>query len=279
MRRSRLTKTPYKFGNKLCKSIVLLGATLAYLLIGITWAEAAIVTVATAANFKPTLENLAAAFEARTQHRVRLVSASTGVLYNQILHGAPFDVFLSADATRADKIARIKHQEAHAYALGVLVYWQPREAGNIAPVDESSLRGQTQIIAVANALVAPYGRAAQEVLERLNIGQQYIVTGNNVSQAHQFVASGNARGGFVAWSQVLEENPAEFWVIPLTYYSPIEQKAVLLNPSNIAAASFMDFLYRDEASAMINQYGYQSPVAPITAMPKTSARLLTQPGS
>ncbi|MDD3449969.1 MAG: molybdate ABC transporter substrate-binding protein [Gammaproteobacteria bacterium] len=236
-------------------------------LLAATGARAGEVSVAVAANFKATLEEVGAAFTRATGHQVLASSGSTGKLYTQITQGAPFAVLLAADSARPERLEREGHAVAGSrftYAVGRLVLWSPdpdRVDAEGAVLRDPGL----QRLAIANPRSAPYGAAAQEVLEGLGLWdalQPRLVRGENIGQTFQFVASGNAPLGFVALAQVRAGGqPGSQWLVPQALHAPIEQQAVLLGSgaNNPAARAFLDYLRGPEAVAIIERYGYDVP--------------------
>ncbi len=228
--------------------------------------NAAEVRVAVAANFTHTLTRLQTQFETATAHRVTVISGSTGKLFAQITAGAPFDVLLSADTdapTRLVASGLAVAQSQFTYARGRLVLWSAQaDAARDAP---QSLRRGTQRIALANPKHAPYGRAAEQALRALQVWESLqgrIVLGENVSQALQFAATGNALWALVGLAQVLDLPPQQrggYWEVPRTLYQPITQDAVLLvhGRDNSAAQEFIAFLRSAAARALIQRDGYE----------------------
>ncbi|MGR9107087.1 MAG: molybdate ABC transporter substrate-binding protein [Gammaproteobacteria bacterium] len=221
---------------------------------------------AVASNFRDPIREIAARFEARTEHQVTLIFGSTGKHYTQIRNGAPFDVFFAADIERP----RLLEQEGAAiagtrftYALGKIALWSPREA-YVDPEGKVLQNREFRYLAIANPALAPYGKAAQETLSAMGLWttlQDRIVRGENIEQTFQFVESGNAELGFVAYSQVKSpDHPraGSFWEVPQSLYSPIEQQAVLLHDQD-ASRSFLSFVKSDEARAIIRSFGYDIP--------------------
>lgn len=222
------------------------------------------VNIAVASNFITTLRQLARSFEEQSGHTLRISSASTGKLYAQISHGAPFDLFLSADKTRPARLVQEGRAVASSqatYALGQLVFWSPKNRAND---DAIALLKSTAIkrIAIANPKTAPYGLAAQSVLNKLGLWQHSKikrVRGENISQTFQFVFSGAVDGGFVALSQThTGQQEGLVWRVPTDYYAPIKQGLVLLNRAakNRAALSFLTFILSDDGQKIIQQSGY-----------------------
>lgn len=240
-------------------------AALLALLLG-SAAHAGEVQVAVAANFTAPMKEIAAAFAQHTGHRAWLSFGSSGQFFAQIQHGAPFEVFLSADDMRPRRLVEAGAALADSqftYAQGQLVLWSS-DAGLIQ--DESVLQGgHFAHIAIANPKSAPYGAAALEVMDRLGVSQSLLakrVQSENIAQCYQFVASGNAELGFVARSQVLLDGQltrGSGWAVPGELHSPIRQDAVLLKRGehNPAARALLDYLQSAEARAVIRRYGYR----------------------
>ena len=222
-------------------------------------ASASQIRVAVAANFKPVLDELADRFEKKHGTRVLVSSASSGILYNQINHGAPFDLFLSADEERPQRLVNdgLAVADSHEpYAYGRLVLWQPK---GHAP-DVNTLKTSNHRLAIANPALAPYGMAAQQTLEQLNLWQGYqgrLVQGASIQQAWQFVASGNVGLGLVAKAQVLDQPAETLFELPTAYYEPIRQDMVILKRGNQALAeSFRQFVLSDTSQNYIKSQGY-----------------------
>lgn len=230
-------------------------------------AHAGEVKVAVASNFAQPLAAIAAVFEKNTGHTVSVSTASTGKLYAQIRHGAPFDVLLSADdeaPARLEAEGQGVPGSRFTYATGVLLLWSPDPAG--VDVEGRVLRqpGGGKI-AIANPKLAPYGRAAQEALTALGLDDHLktrFVMGENIGQTFQFVASGNATLGLVAASQVMSNGrlkSGSAWAVPARLYAPIRQDAILLKTgaNNAAAQAFLRMLREPAARAIIQSYGYE----------------------
>ena len=226
------------------------------------------ITVAVAANFAETLEAISAQFEQLTGHQVRLVRGSSGRHYAQIVNGAPFDLFFSADTSRPAALVDAQVVETSAvkpYAIGQLALWSPVLELTDTPV-ELLHSGEYRHLAIANPRLAPYGRAAEEVLSNIGLSsllnaenQPTTVLGENVAQAYQFVASGNAELGFVALSQVQGVSPQEqVWLVPQALHSPITQALVILNGSP-PVQQLVDFIYSSQVASLLQQHGYLIP--------------------
>lgn len=228
-------------------------------------AEAGEVVVAVASNFAGAAKTLAPRFEQTSGHRATMSFGSTGMLYSQIENGAPFEVFLAADSERparaVDEGLAVPGSRV-TYARGRIVLWSPRP--------DAFTNGEAYVrsvafsrAAIANPAIAPYGRAARQVLEHLGVWEMVrprLIQGENIAQTFQFVATDNADVGFVALSQVKAwtKGPGTLWEIPTDYHKPIEQQAVLLTrgQDNPAARAFLDFLVSPEARRLIANAGY-----------------------
>lgn len=228
------------------------------------------VRLAIATNFHDASEGLAARFSETTGHSTRISYGSTGKLYAQIHHGAPFDVFLAADQERPELMEQNGSGVSgtrFTYALGKLVLWSPDPHAFADPA--AFLRsGDFHRLAIANPRTAPYGLAARQTLESLGLWttlENRLVRGESIAQAFQFVATGNARAGFVALAQLRDAHEGGArWDVPDTHHKPIAQQAILLErgKDNDAARAWLDFLASSEAQDIIRQYGYDIPQAP-----------------
>ena len=221
--------------------------------------------VAVASNFVHTLKILSSEFGRLSGHQLRISNASTGKLYMQIQHGAPFDVFLAADEKRPDLLVaeeKADQSSAYVYALGKLVF-----VSNITSdgaCRDVLLSPYLKRLSIANPKTAPYGVAARQVLEGLGAWSQLeprLVMGGNIAQALQFVSTKNAQAGFVASSMLILGNEIDnacTWEIPADMYSPIKQKMVILNKAKnkAAAQAFVQFMQTTQAKEIIKAAGY-----------------------
>ena len=243
-------------------------ALLALLLLFAPAAQAGKALVAVAANFKTTAEVLAADFEAASGHELVLISGSTGKLFTQISNGAPFDVFLAADALRPLKVAQAGGSvlPPKTYASGRLGIWI-RGAQPDASMPPTDRLITLRRVALANPKLAPYGAAAIEVIAELGIEPELrdrLAFGENVAQAYALIAAGAAEGGLIAWSLLMDGGRlAESWPVPTDWHSPIDQDAVLLNhgAGNPAAQGFFEYLDSPAAREVIRARGYVLPEA------------------
>lgn len=229
--------------------------------------HAAEVKVAVAANFAQPMKDIAAEFEKDTGHKVALSQGASGKFYAQITNGAPFEVFLSADDETPAKL--VKEGKAVAgtqftYAIGRLVLWSPDaklvdQGGGVLKTDNF------RFLSIANARVAPYGRAAVQVMQKLGVLtalEPRVVQGESIAQTFQFVSSGNAQLGFIALSQVWENGRLKSgsgWIVPDAMHEQLKQDVVLLNPGkdSKAATELINYLKSDKAKKIIDRYGYQ----------------------
>lgn len=241
--------------------LALFGAALAF---GAAPALAADTQVAVAANFTEPAKEIAAAFKAQTGHTAVLSFGSSGQFYTQMAHGAPYEVFLSADAERPQKA---EHEglgvpgTRFTYAVGRLVLYS-KTPGLVDSKGAVLSSGKFEKLSIADPTAAPYGEAAVETLRKMKLYDALlpkIVKGASITQAYQYVATGAAEVGFVAQSQVIAEQGGSRWVVPKTFHSPIDQQAILLKTgeNNAAAKAFLAFLKTPKAAAIIKRYGYE----------------------
>lgn len=244
-------------------NIVRLAGAIAFLGLASGNAFAAQTNVAVAANFTEAAKEIAAAFQKKTGHEAVLSFGASGQFYTQITQDAPFQVFLSADDERPKKLVEDGLGIADSrftYAIGKLVLWS-KSAELVKGEDTLKANAFTKL-AIANPTAAPYGTAAIETLKALKIYdavQPKIVQGNSISQAFQFIDTGNAELGFVALSQLAGNTTGSRWLVPAALYTPIRQDAVLLKKgaSSEAAIAFIAFLKGPEARAVIEKFGYE----------------------
>ena len=225
------------------------------------------VQVAVAANFTAPMQAIAAQFEHDTGHKAVLAFGATGKFYAQITNGAPFDVLLSADDETPARLVKEGHVvtgSTFPYAIGKLVIWSP-DPKLIDNKGEILKKGGFKHIAIANPKTAPYGAAAVQTMSKLGVLESVkplFVQGENISQTHQFVTTGNAELGFVAYSQVIKNGQiggGSGWLVPANLYDPIRQDAVLLakGQNNPAAKALLDYLKGEKAQVVIKSFGYE----------------------
>ena len=251
---------------RICALVVLLASSVA------APAHADTATIAVAANFAAPAEALQRVFEQQTPHRLAFTSGSTGQLYAQITHGAPFDALLSADAEHVDQLVAAGLADASlrfTYAVGKLALFS-RATSKFAPLDLKSLaRVDYRWLAIANPELAPYGLAAEQALRKLGLWdslQTRIVRGESIAQTFAMAETRNADLALVALSQVVAyRGEAASFEIPAELYAPIRQDAVLLKRAsgNAAARGFLVFLRGADALRVIQSFGYgPGPVDP-----------------
>lgn len=219
--------------------------------------------IAVAANFAPILNRLLPSFTEQTQLEVQIISAASGTLYQQTVHGAPFDLFLSADSIRPallEKEQLVVKNSRKTYAYGQLALWSAKK--NLT--DLSALSQPISRLAIANPATAPYGKAAKQVLEHLSIWPKVsdrLVTGININQTFQQVRSQAVSIGIVALSQ-LRFNKLQGVPIPSHYHQPIAQQLVILKSSKQRenAQLFSQFLMLPKTQKQLIALGYQSQV-------------------
>ena len=229
-------------------------------------ASAAETQVAVAANFTEPAKEIAVAFKAATGHTATLSFGSSGQFYAQMTHGAPYEVFLSADADRPlaaerDGLGVAGHR--FTYAIGRLVLYS-KTPGLVDGAGTVLAGGRFNKLSIADPAAAPYGVAAVQTMQKLGVYgavKPKIVMGSSITQAYQFVDTGAAELGFVAYSQVINVGGGSRWLVPATDHAPINQQAVLLytGQNNPAAKAFLAFLKGPQAVAIIKKYGYEVP--------------------
>lgn len=240
-------------------------------------AQAQSINVAVASNFIHPMRALVSSFEKQSSHRVKASFGSSGKFYAQVKHGAPYQVFLSADQAKPialEKDGFVVANSRFTFATGRLALWSSKENfidKRLIPLKTN----QFNKLALANPKLAPYGAAAIEVLKNIKLDQatqSKWVKGENIAQTFQFVSTGNSDLGFVALSQIIRQNTPQnaaqvasikqgsAWIIPSHLHQAIAQDAVLLTKgeNNPAAHEFMQFLKSPQAQKIINAFGYET---------------------
>ncbi|MGA9352527.1 MAG: molybdate ABC transporter substrate-binding protein [Terriglobales bacterium] len=242
------------------------------LLAAASFASAQEITVAAAADMSAALPDVVAAYTKKTGQTVKLSFGASGNLTNQIRNGAPFDAFFSADEAYPQQLVDeglASGTTLYRYAVGRLVLWVP----NDSPLDldrlgmKALLEPSVKKISIANPTTAPYGRAAAGALRHFGIYDQVsdkLVIGENISQAAQFVESGNAQAGLVALSHAVApamKSKGRYWTVPLDAYPTLNQAAVVLSKSKqqAAARAFLEFARGPEATSLLASYGFTLP--------------------
>lgn len=228
--------------------------------------HAGALNIAVASNFMRPMKEIVPLFESQSSHKVRVSYSSSGKIFTQIINGAPFDLFFSADQKMPQKLITMglaDRASQMTYATGGIVLWSgshPMEKPGMAILRSGKFRH----LALANPRLAPYGRAAMEVinnLQILDVAKPKMVLGENVSQAYQFVATGNADLGFVARSQILQQEISDgsVWDIPQRLYSPVRQDVVRISKTEneSAAQAFLLFFSSEGVEQILQRYGYR----------------------
>jgi molybdate transport system substrate-binding protein len=230
-------------------------------------------SIAAAANLTYALDGLDAEY-AKVSPGVRITTAlgASGSLVAQISNGAPYDVFLSADLKFAQKLVSLGHAGASSltpFAVGRLVLWTVKPGVDVSDVSATVRSPSVHVLAIANAESAPYGRAAKQALVRLALwdaAQSKLVTSEDISQATEFVETGNADAGFVALSLVMSPrlNGKGRWTeVPPGLYEPLIQEAVITarGAGNPEATRYVAFLRSEAAAKVLESFGYGLPAA------------------
>jgi len=234
--------------------------------------QAAGANVAAAADLQYALPEIVHAFVRGGGEPPRLSFGSSGVFAHQIVNGAPFEIFLSAD----ESYVALVHQAGRAedagtpYATGRLALFIPKGSAIVADRDLADLGraardGRLKRLAIANPEHAPYGRAAREALQQLGLWplvETKLVLGENAAQAAQFVASGNAQAGILPLSLALSPALADrgaFMTLPQSWHVPLRQRMVLLQGAGENARRFYRFLGQGEARAILARHGFAPP--------------------
>ena len=220
--------------------------------------------IATAANFYPTLNKIKQNYEAITDNKIVIIRGSTGKLYAQIMRGAPYDVFFSADAKRVDELVKKAKaieidggKKSFVYAKGKLALWHA-DADSSQQLREKLNSGDFNKLAIANPKTAPYGKASIEALQAMELYEEFkhkLVYGENISQTMQFVQSGAADIGLVARSYVINDI---YWEIDSYLHKPIKQKVILLKQSKQieTAREFLQYIQSPAIKKLIKADGY-----------------------
>jgi molybdate transport system substrate-binding protein len=238
-------------------------------------ARAEEITVAAAADLNYALKDLASRFERQTGDKVTLSFGASGTFFSQIQSGAPYDLFFSADVDYPKKLAAaglVDIASLRVYAIGHLVLWVP-DSSTLDPEKlkmDLLLQPAVRKIAIANPQHAPYGKAAMAALDHFGLKDKVadkLVLGENISQAAQFVQSGNAQAGLIALS--LAMSPAmkaagKYWELPADTYPEMQQGVAILSSSKhkSAAQAFIDYISSAEGATVLEQYGFRVPSHP-----------------
>lgn len=229
-------------------------------------------TLAAASDLKFAIEEVAAQFEKSTGQRLRLVFGSSGNFYSQILQGAPFHLFMSADEDFVFKLADAGKtaDRGRLYAYGRIGVIVPRGGpvkadGEFRDLAAALADGRLKKFAIASPDHAPYGMRAKEALQHTGLWQRIepmLVIGENISQTAQFATSGSTQGGIIAYSLALAPQVArlgEFALIPESWHKRLAQRMVLMRDAPAPAKAFYNYLSTPEAQAIMVKYGFAMP--------------------
>lgn len=227
--------------------------------------------VAAASSLSFVLPKISSEFSRKSGKQVRLSFSSSGNIYRQIIQGAPYQLFLSADEKFIDLlVARsLAVDRGTVYAEGSIVLYTGRSSSVKADVNMRDLKkavhdGRLQRFSIANSVHAPYGRAARDALKNAGLWkiiEGKSVIGENVAQAARFTTIGAVQAGIISYSLLIAIPSAKrgsFALIPKGWYSPIKQKMVLLNGAGKIAQAFYDFMLKEEAQLLLTKYGFSS---------------------
>ncbi len=228
--------------------------------------------IAVAANFLSTFKVLADEFEQQSGIETIISMGSTGKLFSQIIHGAPYHIYLAADRKRPELLVQqdlASEKSLIHYATGVLLLWAPKQQLSDHPLDDLET-DRFRKIAIADIRNAPYGQASYSLLDqqsKLKKLQAKLVYGDSVAQAFHMVATGQVQAGFVAKSQLLAWDRSilltgpetrHVWEVPLQLYDPVEQYMVSLGRSHPGTQVFIEFIQSSQARDIIHSSGYQT---------------------
>lgn len=229
-------------------------------------------TIAAAADLKFALEEVARQFETETGQKIRLVFGSSGTFLAQLLQGAPFHLYMSADEAFVFKLADAgkTRDRGRLYAFGrigiIVPHGSPLKADPELKDMAAALKdGRLQRFAIANPEHAPYGARAREALTALGLWdaiQPKLVFGENIAQTAQFATSGSTQGGIIALSLAMAPAVASlgrFALLPERLHQPLAQRMVLLKDAPAQIVAFYDYLSTVPAQAIMSRYGFTMP--------------------
>lgn len=232
------------------------------------------INIAVAANFAPVLKDIVKTYQETAPHELVIISGSTGKLYTQVTHGAPFDLFLSADQEHPRKLVDAEMADAgslYTYAEGAIVLWSLKWPSESAK--QHLMQGSFSSLAIANPKIAPYGLAAKQAMDAMGVtmsAEQKLLQGENIAQTFHFVRFGNADLGFVSLSQIkqyeqLHGEKASYWRVPRDHYQTIRQDLVILErgakdrEKREAIEHFLEYLQSEAAQQRMQFFGYETP--------------------
>ena len=235
-------------------------------------AQAAAPLVAAASDLQFAIAEVADAFRAQTGLEVRITPGSSGNFARQIRQGAPYELFLSADEEYVEQLAQagLTRDAGALYAIGRIAIVVPRGSplaadGTLEDLRSALARGRVARFAIANPEHAPYGKRAEEALRHAGLWEAVVpklVLGENVTQAAQFAASGNAQGGIIAYSLARSPKVAAattYALIPPEWHSPLRQRMVLTRRAGPVAVKFYEFMQQPPARSILRRHGFALP--------------------
>lgn len=224
--------------------------------------------VAAATNLTSVLEEIAGRFESETHHAVKLSFSSSGNIARQIIQGAPFELFMSADETYVSLLQerQLADDESKIFGIGRLVLYIPEGSAVLPGSDLSTLisdthSGQLKRLAIANPEYAPYGLIAKQALQNARVWETVmssLVYGKSASQATQFALSGAVDAALIPYSLTLipeVSNKGRFVLVSGSLYAPLKQRMVLMINASDAAREFYNYILGDEARMIFNRHG------------------------
>ncbi len=254
------------FKSAIKQSVVLIILISFFSSLSWTHSNAETITIAVASNFSVPMKEIIAQFEKESGHQVKIASASSGKSAAQIINGAPFYAFFSADQSKVSAIESmglVVEGTRFTYAVGALALWSAQTDLDVLTLLK---KGQFNKLAVANSKLAPYGLAAEQVLEKLELTastQEKWVKGESIAQTFQFVSTANAQLGLIALSQIMVNgkiSKGSAWVVPEYMHQPIKQDAVLLHKgkNSQATLALLQFVQSQKARTILQSYGYRT---------------------
>ena len=211
--------------------------------------------IAVASNFNSTLEKISFQYEKKEKLKINIISGSSGILFAQIVNGAPYDIFFSADRDRPEELdSKGLTRARRTYAHGRIVFWERDE-----PALEQYLSNSNRKLALARPEFAPYGKAALEILGKFGHSLTNLAYGVNVNQVFAYIETGSVKAGFISLSQALNENlsPNNFLIMSESLHSKIEQQLVITSNAKNGAEKFVDWVLSPAAQEIIINAGYR----------------------
>ncbi len=225
-------------------------------------------TLYAASNFSSVFDKIKVLYEKEyPEDKIKIIYGSSGKGYHQIIRGAPFDIFFSADMRYLDSLYKkgLTKSKPRVFLIGKIVLWTGKNSGIKLKGLKTVLDPDIERIALANPDLAPYGKAAVECLKKYGLYSKIktkIVTGENISKTVQFVETGAADIGFIALSLAKSERlkrKGNYIIINTECHSPIKQGYIVLKDKNKAATKFLKFLKRKDIVKILVNSGYTLP--------------------